>query len=257
MKPGRIYTDLIQNQNGCGFFWLIDPTKVMPEMVDPRWERAREVGVDAILIGTSSGFSPAAEVTIKNIRAHTDLPMILFPGSAIQVNRFVDAVLFISLVSGRNPRYLIGEQVDGAPMIKAYGIEPIPTAYLLIESGATTAVQYISQTLPIPADKPDIAKVHALAAEYMGMKFVYLEAGSGAPNPVPPEMVRQVKEYISVPLIVGGGLTSPQQVADAAQAGADYVVVGSALEFNPTTGFLKEMAAAAPSVTAGTEQNDG
>jgi len=252
-----IYTDLTENHHGGGFLWLIDPTRVMPEMVDPRWERAREAGVDAILIGTSSGFSPAAEATIKSIRAHTDLPLILFPGSAIQVNRFVDAVLFISLVSGRNARYLIGEQVDGAPMIKSFGIEPIPTAYLLIESGATTAVQYISQTLPIPADKPDIAKVHALAAEYLGMKFVYLEAGSGAPRPVPPEMVRQVKDYISIPLIVGGGLTTPQQVADAVEAGADFVVVGSVLEFNPTTGFLREMAAAAHPVAAKLDRDDG
>ncbi len=257
MTPGRIYTELTQHRDNCGFFWLIDPTRVMPEMVDPRWERAREAGVDAILIGTSMGFSPAAEATIKNIRAHTDLPMILFPGSAMQVNRFVDAILFLSLVSGRNPRYLIGEQVDGAPMIKAYGIEPIPTAYILIESGATTAVQYVSQTLPIPADKPDIAKVHALAAEYMGMKFVYLEAGSGAPRPVPPEMVRQVKTYISIPLIVGGGLATPRQVADAAAAGADYIVVGSALELNPTTGFIREIAAAAHPVAAKTERNDG
>jgi putative glycerol-1-phosphate prenyltransferase len=257
MHQTRIYTDLTERHNGCGFFWLIDPTRVMPEMVDPRWERARAAGVSALLIGTSSGYSPAAEATIKNIRTHTDLPLILFPGSAIQVNRFVDAILFISLVSGRNPRYLIGEQVDGAPMIRSFGIEPIPTAYLLIESGATTAVQFISQTLPIPADKPDIAKVHALAAEYMGMKFVYLEAGSGAPRPVPLEMIRQVREYITIPLIVGGGLTSPQQVAEAAEAGADYVVVGSALEFNPTTGFLKEMAAAARPAAAKTQRNNG
>lgn len=256
MNPGRIYTELTQNREGCGFFWLIDPTRVMPEMVDPRWERAREAGVDAILIGTSMGFSPTAKAAIKTIRSHTDLPLILFPGSAIQVNRFVDAILFISLVSGRNPRYLIGEQVDGAPMIKSYGIEPIPTAYILIESGATTAVQYVSQTLPIPADKPDIAKVHALAAEYMGMKFVYLEAGSGAPHPVPPAMVRQVAEYISIPLLVGGGLTTPRQVADAAEAGADFVVVGSALEFNPTTGFIKEMAAAAHPAAARTKRDD-
>jgi phosphoglycerol geranylgeranyltransferase len=135
-------------------------------------------------------------------------------------------------------------------MIKAYGIEPIPTAYILVESGATTAVQYVSQTLPIPADKPDIAKVHALAAEYMGMKFVYLEAGSGAPRPVPVEMVRQVKGYVSIPVIVGGGLTTPEQIFAAAEAGADFVVVGSALEFNPTTGFLKEMAGAAHPATA-------
>jgi phosphoglycerol geranylgeranyltransferase len=170
--------------------------------------------------------------------------MILFPGSAIQVNKFADAILFLSLVSGRNPQYLIGEQVDGAPLIKSFGIEPIPTAYMLIESGAITSVQYVSQTLPIPADKPGIAQVHALAAEYMGMKLVYLEAGSGAPNPVPLGMISQVKEQISIPLIVGGGLTSPNQVQDAVTAGADFVVVGTALEFNPTTGFLKEMAGA-------------
>jgi len=256
MKPGRIYTNLTENQNGGGFFWLIDPARLIPEMIDPRWEKAREAGVDAILIGTSSGFTPAAETAIKNIRANTDLPLILFPGSAIQVNRFVDAILFLSLVSGRNPQFLIGEQVSGAPMIRAFGIEPIPTAYILVESGGTTAVQYVSQTMPIPADKPDLAKAHALAAEYLGMKFVYLEAGSGAPRPVPTEMIRQVKEYISVPLIVGGGLTTPEQIAQAVRAGADFIVVGSALEFNPTTGFLKEMAQAAhPAIAASRREN--
>ncbi len=250
MTDRRVYRRLTEKRSGCGFLWLIDPTRVMPEMIDPRWERAAGAGVDAILIGTSSGWSPLVESTIKNIRAATELPLILFPGSAIQVNRFADAILFLSLMSGRNPQYLIGEQVDGAPLIKSFGIEPIPTAYLLIESGAITSVQYVSQTLPIPADKPGLAQVHALAAEYLGMKLVYLEAGSGAPRPVPVEMIRQVKEHISIPLVVGGGLTSPAQVEDAATAGADFVVVGTALEFNPTTGFLKEMAGAAkPAVT--------
>jgi len=257
MKPGRIYIKLTENRPRCGFFWLIDPARVIPEMVDPRWEKAREAGVDAILIGTSLGFSPSAETTIKNIRAHTDLPLILFPGSATQITRFVDAILFLSLVSGRNPQYLIGEQVHGAPLIKAYGIEPIPTAYLLIECGATTAVQYVSQTLPIPADKPDIAKAHALAAEYLGMKFVYLEAGSGAPRPVPAEMIRQVKAEISIPLLVGGGLARPEQVQAAVNAGADFVVVGTALEFNPTTGFLKEMVSAVRSAAVGARRDDG
>ena len=252
-----MYTQLVRNPVGCGFFWLIDPARVMPEMIDPRWEKAREAGVDAILIGTSLGFSPSAEMTIKSIRAHTDLPLILFPGSAMQITRFVDAILFLSLVSGRNAQYLIGEQVHGAPLIKAYSIEPIPTAYILIECGATTAVQYVSQTLPIPADKPDIARAHALAAEYLGMKFVYLEAGSGAPHPVPTEMIRQVKAYISIPVIVGGGLTRPEQVQAAVCAGADFVVVGSALEFNPTTGFLKEMAGAAHSAAATARRDDG
>jgi phosphoglycerol geranylgeranyltransferase len=257
MKPGRIYTNLTENRDGCGFFWLIDPARVIPEMVDPRWSKAREAGVDAILIGTSLGFSPAAETAIKNIRANTDLPLILFPGSAMQVNRFVDATLFLSLVSGRNPQFLIGEQVSGAPMIKAFGIEPIPTAYILVESGGTTAVQYVSQTMPIPSDKPDLAKANALAAEYLGMKFVYLEAGSGAPHPVPAEMIRQVKEYISVPVIVGGGLTTPEQIMQAARAGADFVVVGSALEFNPTSGFLREMAQAAHPAAAARGRDDG
>ncbi len=257
MKNGNIYRNLTEARNGGRFLWLIDPARVLPEMIDPRWEKAREAGVDAILIGTSTGYSPAAEAVIKNVRANTDLPLILFPGSAIQVNKFVDAILYLSLVSGRNAQFLIGEQVAGAPAIRSFGIEPIPTGYILVESGAITAVQHISQTLPVPAGKPDIAKYHALAAEYLGMKFVYLEAGSGAPRPVPVEMVRQVSEYISIPLIVGGGLTTPEQVRAAVKAGADIVVVGSALEFNPTVGFLKEMAAAAHPVATGAEQSNG
>jgi phosphoglycerol geranylgeranyltransferase len=141
-----------------------------------------------------------------------------------------DAVLFTSLLSGRNANLLIGEQVKAAPQIKSLGLEPIPTAYILIESGNLTSVCYISNTTPIPRDKPEIAKAHALAAEYLGMKLVYLEAGSGAAMPVPPETVKQVEKYVNLPLIVGGGITDPSYARKIAMAGASFVVIGNVLE---------------------------
>jgi len=167
---------------------------------------------------------------VKEIKAHVKVPVTIFPGNANQVSRHADAILFLSLISGRNPHLLIGEQVKAAPAIKEFGLEPIPTGYMLIESGAPTSVQFMSDTQPIPRNKPDIAKAHALAAEYLGMKMVFLEAGSGAENPVPDNIVRQVKDFISIPIIVGGGIKDPNIARNKVKSGASFVVIGNFLE---------------------------
>ncbi|MDW8273078.1 MAG: geranylgeranylglyceryl/heptaprenylglyceryl phosphate synthase [Chitinophagales bacterium] len=178
------------------------------------------------------------EETITFLKSNSCLPVVIFPGSSFQVSKQADAILFLSLVSGRNPEYLIGQQVVAAPAVKNAGIEVIPTAYLLIDGGKISTTAYITQTLPIPAGKPQIAVTTALAAYYMGMKAVYLEAGSGAKVPVYQEVIAAVKKEIPLPLIVGGGISSSEQLSKAFEAGADVVVIGNALEENPE--LLKE-----------------
>lgn len=231
-----------RNRRGAGFLLLIDPDAVSEKNYLSVAESAEDNGVDAILVGSSftleSNFSNAVAL-IKNV---TSLPMVIFPGSFAQVTHGADAILFTSLVSGRNPSYLIDEQVKGAPLVKKFELEPIPTAYMLIESGPLTSVQFISGTIPIPRHKNEIACAHALAAQYMGMKLAYLEAGSGAQNPVPCEMIQQVSNYIDIPLIVGGGLKKPDQCAKRVAAGASFIVVGNATENDLGSYRLAEIA---------------
>ena len=153
-----------------------------------------------------------------------------------------DAILYISLISGRNPNYLISEQVKAAPWIQRYALKPIPTGYMLIEGGNKTAVEFMSGTMPIPRDKPDIAGPHALAAQYLGMQMVYLEAGSGAKHSVPDGMIATVKEQISIPLIVGGGIRTPEIAAEKVEAGADFIVTGNILEKNGSFELMEAFA---------------
>ena len=156
--------------------------------------------------------------------------MISFPGGASQVVPTADAILFLSLISGRNPELLIGEHVKAAPLIREYGVEAIPTGYMLIQSGTLTSVEFMSNTQPIPRNKVDIAIAHALAAEYLGMKLIYLETGSGAGASVPDEMVQAVVNYVSTPVIVGGGIRDPEEARAKVAAGASFVVTGSVVE---------------------------
>ena len=234
----------VARERGAGFFLLIDPDRTQPSQYLDVTEAAAHCGVDAVLVGTSlsvyTDFAPA----VAQIKKRTTLPVIIFPGSSAQVTPQADAVLFTSLLSGRNPLYLIEEQVRGAPMIKRYGLEAIPTGYLLVESGALTTAQYVSATLPLPRHKADIACAHALAAQYLGMRLCYLDAGSGAQQAVPSAMVRAVTEYVEIPLIVGGGLRSPEACAECIGAGALFVVVGSRLEEDSSHRLLSELTAA-------------
>jgi putative glycerol-1-phosphate prenyltransferase len=171
--------------------------------------------------------------TVDILKQHTEIPVILFPGNVLQITPRADAILLLSLISGRNPEFLIGNHVIAAPILKKTDLEIIPTAYILIENGRPTSVEYMSNTKPIPADKIDLAVATAMAGEMLGHRLVYLEAGSGALETVNTEVIREVSSQIGIPLVVGGGIHTPDQIRDIYRAGADMVVVGTALEEDP------------------------
>jgi len=233
-----------KKKKGAGFLILVDPDE--NNLVDlPNFVHAAEqAGVDAFLVGASLLVSDSFPQTVAQIKKHTDLPVIIFPGSAQQVCGSADAILFLTLLSGRNPQFLIGEQVKGAPAIKAAALEVIPTGYLLIESGRITSVQYVSTSLPLPADKPARVKAHALAGQYLGLKLAYLEAGSGALYSVPEEIINATAEYVDIPLVVGGGITTPEDAHGKVTAGASFVVIGNFFEKRGSISLLSEFAQA-------------
>lgn len=241
-----IYQKLLDmsQAKGAGFLVLLDPDKLEAKKLRQKISVLEENGVDGILIGSSLLLSTGFDQTIKEIKSSVKIPVIIFPGNAYQISRWADAILFLSLVSGRNPNFLIGEHVKAASAIKEFNLETIPTGYMIFDSGKMTSVLFMSDTKPIPFDKPEIAKAHALAAEYLGMKMIYLEAGSGAEVPIPDEIVSEVKEYISLPLIVGGGIKDPQVAKTKVQNGANFVVMGNALETDLDPRRLKEMSEA-------------
>lgn len=234
----------IKSQKGSGYLVLLDPDRQNAEEAAAFAAYADEAGVDAFLVGSSLLMSGRLEVMIQRVKELSDLPVIISPGASSHLSRYADAVLFLSLISGRNPDFLIGEHVKAAPVIRRYGIEAIPTGYMLIDSGACTSVQFISSTIPIPRDKLDIAVAHAMAAEMLGMKMAYLECGSGAPLPVPDEMIAAVKAEISIPLIVGGGIVDPKVAAAKVRAGADFIVTGNVLEKTSNAALVQKFAEA-------------
>ena len=215
---------------GAGFLVLFDPDRITAKSAARQARVCEEAGVDAILIGTSLMMGNGFDAFVRAVAGHISIPVILFPGEKSQVSEHADAILFLSLVSGRNPNALIGEQVIAAPIIKSMGLEPIPTAYMFIESGNITSAQFISDTRPIPREKPDIAMAHALAGEYLGMDLVYLEAGSGAKYSVPESLIQALHGYISIPMIVGGGIRSPEEARRKVEAGASFIVTGNVIE---------------------------
>jgi putative glycerol-1-phosphate prenyltransferase len=242
----KIYQKLlnIKEEKGAGFFVLLDPDKLgILEIVDLA-KKAEKDEVDGLLVGSSLLLSSNFDKAVQKIKENVKIPVIIFPGNANQVSPYADAILFLSLISGRNPAFLIGEQVKAAPVIKEYNLETIPTGYMLVESGQVSSVQFMSQTLPLPKDKPDIAKAHALAAEYLGMKLIFLEAGSGAKESVPGELILEIKDFITLPIIVGGGIREPEQAYKKAKSGASFVVIGNALEQSKNQTRLKEFSQA-------------
>ncbi|MEO6884053.1 MAG: geranylgeranylglyceryl/heptaprenylglyceryl phosphate synthase [Bacteroidia bacterium] len=206
---------------------LIDPDKFHSlEIIDA----ANKAQVDVLLVGGSILTSGNIEETILKIKKQTTIPVIIFPGNTMQISNKADGILFLSLISGRNPELLIGNHVIAAPLLKSSQIEVIPTGYMLIENGKQTAAAYMSQSLPIPADKDEIAVCTALAGEMLGLKMIYMDAGSGAKNPISASMIKAVRKNISVPLIIGGGIKTAEQAVVACDAGADIVVIGNAFE---------------------------
>ncbi len=232
---------------------LVDPDKQTPSELLDLVEAAVRYRVDFFFVGGSLLLENNLSATVKTIKAHCTIPVILFPGNNYQLCEEADALLLLSLISGRNPEYLIGQHVVAAPLIKESGIEAIPTGYLLIDGGKISTTSYITQTVPIPADKPDVAVATALAGEQLGLKLIYLEAGSGAANPVSAEMISAVKKNVSLPLIVGGGIRSGAQAEAACQAGADIIVVGNILEKAPE--LLMELSLAVHGTHQTTNEN--
>jgi phosphoglycerol geranylgeranyltransferase len=230
LELGRVESWLRQGLGHPRLFVLVDPDRIAAERLEVLGREAAKAGVDAFLAGTSLMCRPGMGSSVARLKAVSGLPVILFPGDAGQVVPEADAILFLSLISGRNPQYLIGEQVRSAPLLAASGMECLPTAYVLVESGTHTSAQFMSASQPLPRHKPDIAAAHALAAHALGLRQLYLEAGSGARMPVPVEMIRAVKQVFPGPLLVGGGLRDAASVGAAVAAGADAVVVGSRLE---------------------------
>ncbi|MFH0733375.1 MAG: geranylgeranylglyceryl/heptaprenylglyceryl phosphate synthase [bacterium] len=231
-------------KKGAAYFVLIDPDKTYGQKLTEFVKIAESAGVDGFLIGGSLMLSGDLEKSIKTVKAASKLPCIIFPGGVNQVSPEADALLFISLISGRNASQLIGEHVLAAPLIKKYGIEPISTGYMLIESGKVTTAEYVSGTKPIPRNKAEIAVATALAAEYLGMKFVYLESGSGAELSVPDDMIKLVAKHCTIPIIAGGGIRTSKDANLKVLAGAKVIVTGNYFEDENKWPLLKEFAEA-------------
>ncbi len=234
MRYSTVYERLFSQESKPGILVLIDPDKVDRDSVEEIVQKINEHdGVKAILVGTSVLLSDDFDEFVSRVRKVSKFPVIIFPGNSLQVSKNADAFLLPSLISGRNPDFLIGEHVKIAVFLKNSGIEVIPTGYMLVESGNYTSVEYISFTRPIPREKIDIAIAHAVAGELLGLKLLYLEAGSGAKYPVPPEMIKSVVDSVSIPVIVGGGLRTRKDVENAINSGASHVVIGTAFEEDP------------------------
>jgi geranylgeranylglyceryl phosphate synthase family protein len=217
-------------KNRPGVLALLDPDRISAKQAGPLVRSLCADGLSAVLIGTSFMTTISFDKFVAAVKKACSLPVIIFPGGTNQVSAEADAIFFSSLLSGRNPEYLIGEQARAAFLIREYQLEPIPVGYILIDPGSYTSVEFVSQTRPIPRTKPEIAAAHALAGQYMGMKMIYLEAGSGGKMHVPPEMVREVRKTIDLPLIVGGGIKTEATARKMIAAGADYIVIGSIIE---------------------------
>lgn len=211
---------------------LLDPDKTKIANLPSVIKRIHQLEADFIFVGGSLLFKNVVDAFLLQIKELTDLPVVLFPGSTLQISNNADAILFLQLLSGRNPEFLIGNQVVAAPLLRQSNLEVISTGYLLVESGRETTASYISNSKPLPAHKPEIAVATAMAGQYIGNKLIYLDGGSGALNPVPLKMIEMVSKNIDLPLIVGGGIKNKKQIEAVFRAGATLVVVGTAFENN-------------------------
>jgi phosphoglycerol geranylgeranyltransferase len=219
---------------------LVDPEKVTPPQASRIVENSRASGTAAIMVGGSTFVSQAhLDDVVKAIKHSVQIPTILFPNNVTGISSHADAIWFMSLLNSVDPYFLIGAQILGAPLIKKFGLEPISMGYVIVGEGGTAGI--VGKAIPVPYNKPELAAAHALAGQYLGMHFLYLEGGSGAKDPVPAEMIRAVKHYIDIPLIVGGGIRSREQALAAASAGADIIVTGNVIESGDAKGKLSEI----------------
>ncbi len=224
----NLYYSLSENKKQLAV--LVDPDSYSSKGLIDLAAIAGKAMVSYFLVGGSLLEKVNLDETIKVIKDHCDIPIIIFPGDVLQINSRADAILLLSLISGRNPELLIGKHVVAAPYLKESGLEILPTGYMLIDSGRPTTASYMSSTLPIPNNKDGIAVSTALAGEMLGLKIIYMDGGSGAANPIPISMIEKVKASISIPLIIGGGINTPQSASERYKAGADIIVVGNAIE---------------------------
>jgi phosphoglycerol geranylgeranyltransferase len=229
--PGPIETYLLEKMKAEGsiHITLVDPEKITPPQASRVAENSKTSGTAAIMIGGSTFVSQAhLDDVVKAIKRTVDLPTILFPNNVTGISRYADAIWFMSLLNSVDPYFLIGAQILGAPLVKKYGLEPMSMGYIIVGEGGTASI--VGKAIPVPYNKPELAAAHALAGKYLGMRFIYLEGGSGARDPVPPDMIRTVKHYVDTPLIVGGGIRTKEQALTAASAGADIIVTGNLIE---------------------------
>lgn len=232
----QIYTELVKSRQlgKKKLAVLIDPDKLRLSKLDQVIEIAVTCRIDYFFIGGSLLVNSQLDHCLKSIKQRCQIPTILFPGNSYQLSHYADAILFLSLVSGRNPDLLIGQHVITAPYLRLSPLEILPTGYMLIDGGVATTVQYMSNTSPIPANKTDIAISTAMAAEMLGLRLIFMDAGSGATRPIHTDMINAVSSVISVPLIVGGGIKTPEKVHENLAAGADVIVIGNAFEHDPS-----------------------
>jgi putative glycerol-1-phosphate prenyltransferase len=235
-----------KKQGKKSFAVLVDPDKVNPSSLDELVDLSVTAKVDYLLVGGSLIISNYLDECIQYIKKNCNIPVIIFPGSPTQVSKHADALLYLSLISGRNPELLIGQHVVSATLVKQSGLEIMPTGYIVIDGGAPTTVSYISNAAPIPSDKNEIAMCTAMAGEMLGLKLIYMDSGSGAKRPITESMIKILADNIQIPLIVGGGITDPEKVYLNCKAGADVIVVGNAIEKDAS--LIKEMSDAVHSV---------
>ena len=223
-----------KNQGKKLFAILIDPDKQKNSDLLLIIKNANKSKVNYFFVGGSLIINDNLNDCIKTIKENSKIPVILFPGNAMQINPKADGILFLSLISGRNPDLLIGKQVISAPILKQTELEIISTGYMLIDSGKATTASYMSNTVPIPREKNAIATSTALAGQYLGMKLIYMDGGSGAEQPITSDMIKQVSNSIDIPLIIGGGICNAKKAIENCEAGADLIVVGNAIEKDPS-----------------------
>ena len=231
----------IRESRGCVSLALIDPDSKNDKSLDKITDIIANSDFDAVLLGGSLIMDDKFKIRAKKISKNIDKPIILFPGSSTQITKYAEAILYISLLSGRNPQYLIGEHVQSAPKIYSLKMETIPTGYILLNGENVSSVQAISQTMPLPTDKFEIIAAHALAGQYLGMKAIYLEKGSGSKNTVNPKLIKYLYDRIKIPLIIGGGIFNNDIVKKIVNAGAGYVVIGTAIENSHSKNKLTEI----------------
>lgn len=239
-----IYQSLLDRKKAGkkSFAVLIDPDKVNDGHIHQYIRLAKEAKVDYFFVGGSLVISNYLDECVQLIKKNCNIPVILFPGSPSQLTKYADALLYLSLISGRNPELLIGQHVVSAPVVRQSGLEIMPTGYMVIDGGAPTTVSYISNATPLPSDKNEIAMCTAMAGEMLGMRLIYMDAGSGARKAISESMIQKVSSCIDVPLIIGGGITTPEKAYLNCKAGADVIVVGNAIEKDDS--LIREIAAA-------------